>query len=154
MVTGLRQAPGAAAERWQRLAAEPAGTEADVKALPKRVRLGDLLAQNGREALDYGPKIAFDLMRLIALHAEHALRDEVQAIYPNPRHEGRIARTMLTAPGTCEVTDRGVLDIALRVPGRCLFAKVAAAVVDHLYRLHLAHPLATDITVPWSLRPL
>lgn len=153
-VTGLLKAPASAVERWQQLAAELAEVEEELARTPTRIRLGDLLAQSEREAFDYGPKIALDLMRVIALNAEHALRDEVQAVYPNPRHERRIARTLLAAPGTYEVTDRGTLEIGLRVPGRRLFARVATAVVDNLNRLRLAHPLAPELTVQWSLRPL
>jgi hypothetical protein len=153
-VTGLLKAPASATQRWQRLAAELAEIEAELERTPSRIPLGDLLTQNEREAFDYGPKIALDLMRVIALNAEHALRDEVQAICRNPRHERRIARTLLTAPGTYEATDRGVLEIGLRVPGRRLFAQVARAVLENLNRLHLAHPLAPELTVQWSLRPL
>ena len=40
----------------------------------------------GREAFDYGPMVQ-DGRRVVALNVEHAVRDVICVVYPNPGHE-------------------------------------------------------------------
>ena len=139
-------------ERWAELTDELAVVERALKTTPTRLRRTDLVRQSRREAFDYGPKMVQDLVRVVALNAEHSLRDLMQEVYPNPRHERRLVRMLLNAPGQYDFDGR-TLSVTVRAPERWRLRRAAQDLLARLTALGARHPLRQDITLSWSLAP-
>ena len=137
-------------QRWADLNEKLQAAEVALEDEPTRITWAERVTKTGREAFDYGPKMVQDVLRVVALNAEHAVRDVICEIYPNPRHERRLARMLLTAPGFYEAKD-DTLTVSLRQPDRRRFRQVAQHVVDRFTSLHLRHPLYPSLTLRWTL---
>ena len=137
-------------QRWADLNEKLQAAEVALEDEPTRITWAERVTKTGREAFDYGPKMVQDVLRVVALNAEHAVRDVICEIYPNPRHERRLARMLLTAPGFYEAKD-DTLTVSLRQPDRRRFRQVAQHVVDRFTSLHLRHPLDPSLTLRWTL---
>lgn len=138
--------------QWERLTARLQTVEAELEVTPRRLTWAEIVQTTGREALDYGPKMVVDVLRVVALNAEHAVRDVICEDYPNPRHERRLARTLLSAPGFYEV-EGTTLTVSLREPDRPRMRTAARYVVDRLTALGIRHPLDPSLTLRWTLHP-
>lgn len=93
-----------------------------------------MVRKTGREAFNYGPKTVNDLIRAIALNAEHSIRDVIRDDYPRSP-----ARMLLHAPRTYQVVG-DELRITVRPPDRGRrFAQAAKHVVGLLSSLGLPH---------------
>jgi len=151
VILGLAQdAPSEQDARWAQLTEAFSDAKNALETMPTRMRWADMVERQGREAFDYGPKMVQDLARVVALNAEHWLRDVVQENYPNPRHERRLSRALLHAPGTYEVQGN-TLAITVRPPDRWRQRQAAQYVTHRLTALALPHPLRPDLTLKWSL---
>jgi hypothetical protein len=154
MVLGLgRGAPERVKQQWQAMADELAAVDEGLGRTPTRLSWAEYVEQTGREAFTYGPKLVQDVLRVVALNAEHALREVVREDYPNPRHERRLVRMMLHAPGTYQLQDSS-LTVRLRGPERrWRLRRAAAHLLQRLTLRHTPHPARPDITLRWELEP-
>jgi hypothetical protein len=145
-------APTGQDERWAQMTDELAIVEKQLETTPTRLRRADLVRQSRREAFTYGPKMVQDLIRVVALNAEHSLRDHMQDVYPNPRHERRLVRMLLNAPGQYDFDGR-TLSVTVRAPERWRLRRAAQDLLARLTALAPRHPLRQDIALRWSLAP-
>jgi len=153
LVLGLGNGASARDQRrWESLRDQLQATEEALERTPTRVTWAELVQATGREAFDYGPKMVGDVLRVVALNAEHAVRDVICEDYPNLRHERRLARMLLSAPGFYEV-EGSTLTVSLREPDRPRFRRAARHLVDRLTSFGLRHPLAEALTLRWTLHP-
>lgn len=146
-----RGAPERAKQQWQGMVDALADVEVDLGRTPARLSWAAYVGQTGREAFAYGPKMVQDVLGVVALNAEHSLRDVGCEDYPNPRHERRLVRMMLHAPGEYEL-DRQSMTIRLRGPERrWRLWRAAQHLVTRLTRLAPRHPARPDVTLRWEL---
>ena len=113
--------------------------------------LWGLVPEERRKAFHYQAKAFQDACRIMATNGEYWLRQRLAMVYPDPRHERRLARWLLQAGGTVH-QEGTVLTITLERPARPRWAQAVSGLFALINAQDPRHPADSRYALHFVLK--